>query len=158
MSICTSTHSVWEFWMLCSYLHLLSSTFFKFIYLFIWLCWVLVVASRIFSCGMHTLSCSEYVCAISLRSCPTLCDPMNCSPPGSSAHGILQARILKWVAIPFSRGPSHPRDWTWVSCIVGRRFTIWVTRDVWYQILEGCWTFRSGGRAKALLMMVFELG
>ena len=41
--------------------------------------------------------------------CPTLCDPMNCSPPGSSVHGILQARILEWVVIPFSRGSSWPR-------------------------------------------------
>ena len=46
------------------------------------------------------------------QSCPTLCDPMNCSPPGSSVHGILQARILEWVAIAFSRGSSRPRDGT----------------------------------------------
>ena len=44
------------------------------------------------------------------QSCLTLCDPMNYSPPGSSVHGILQARILEWVAIPFSRGSSQPRD------------------------------------------------
>ena len=49
------------------------------------------------------------------QSCPTLCDPMDCSPLGSSVHGILQARILEWVAISFSRGSSSPRDWTWVS-------------------------------------------
>ena len=47
------------------------------------------------------------------QSCPTLCDPMDCSPSGSSVHGILQARILKGVAIPFSRRSSWPRDWTW---------------------------------------------
>ena len=58
------------------------------------------------------------------QSCPTLCDPMDCSPPGSSAHGISQARILEWVAIPFSRGCTRPRDRTWVSCIAGRFFTI----------------------------------
>ena len=50
------------------------------------------------------------------------------SPPGSSVLGILQARILEWVAIPFSRGPSQPRDQTRASCIVGRFFTIWATR------------------------------
>ena len=50
---------------------------------------------------------------------------MDCSPPGSSDNGILQVRILEWVAIPFSRGSSQPRDWTWVSHIVGRFFTIW---------------------------------
>ena len=51
------------------------------------------------------------------QSCPTLCNSMDCSPPGSSVHGILQARTLEWVAIPFSRGYSWPRDWIWVSCI-----------------------------------------
>ena len=44
------------------------------------------------------------------QSCPTLCDPMDCSPPGSSVHGLLQTRILEWVAIPLSRGSSPPRD------------------------------------------------
>ena len=58
------------------------------------------------------------------QSCPTLCNPMDCSLPGSLVHGILQARILKWVAISFSKGSSRPRDQTQVSCIVGRRFTI----------------------------------
>ena len=53
-----------------------------------------------------------------------LCDPMDCSPPGSSVHGILQARILEWVAIPFSRGSSQPRDRTPVSYIAGRFFTV----------------------------------
>ena len=52
-----------------------------------------------------------------LQSCPTLWDLMNCSPPGSSLHGIFRARILEWVAISFSRGFSQPRDQTWVSCI-----------------------------------------
>ena len=45
---------------------------------------------------------------------------MDCGPPGSSVHGILQARVLEWVAIPFSRGSSQPGDWTKVSCIAGR--------------------------------------
>ena len=52
-----------------------------------------------------------------LSTCPTLCDPIACSPPASSVHGILQARILKWVAIPFSRGSSQPRYQTCVSYI-----------------------------------------
>ena len=59
----------------------------------------------------------------------TLCDPMDCILPGSSVQGIFQARILEWVAISFSRRSSRPRDWTWVSCIVGRHFTIWATRE-----------------------------
>ena len=58
------------------------------------------------------------------QSCLTLCNPMDCSPQGSSVHGILQARILEWVAISFARGSSHPRDRTWVSRTVGRRFNL----------------------------------
>ena len=58
------------------------------------------------------------------QSCPTLCDPMDCSLPGFSVHGILQARILEWVTISFSRGSSRPRDQTRVSCIGGRRFNL----------------------------------
>ena len=57
------------------------------------------------------------------QSCPTLCDPMFCSLPGSSIHGILQASILEWVAISSFRGSSQPRDWTQV-CIAGRFFII----------------------------------
>ena len=58
------------------------------------------------------------------QSCPTLCDPMDCSLPGSSVHGIFQAIVLEWIAISFSRGYSQPRDWTRVSYIVDRRFTV----------------------------------
>ena len=64
------------------------------------------------------------------QSCLTLCDPMDCSLPGFSIHGTFQARILEWVAISFSRRSSWPRDWTWVSCTVSRRFTIWARREV----------------------------
>ena len=70
-------------------------------------------------CCVHTKS---------LQSCPTLCDPIDCSPPGSSVHGILQARILEWVAISFSRGFSRPRDRicvSYISCRDGR----WVTTN-----------------------------
>ena len=55
-------------------------------------------------------------CAMSLQSCVTLCDSTDCSPPGSSAHGFLQARILEWVAMPSSTGSSWPRDQKYVSC------------------------------------------
>ena len=55
---------------------------------------------------------------------------MDCSLPGSSVHGIFQARVLEWVTISFSRRSSQPRIWTRVSRIVGRRFTIWATREV----------------------------
>ena len=59
----------------------------------------------------------------------TLCSPIDCSPPGFSVHGILQARLLKWAAIPFSRRSSQPRDWTWLTCIAGAFFTVWATRE-----------------------------
>ena len=63
------------------------------------------------------------------QSWPTLCDPMDCSLPGSSVHGILQARILEWVAISFSRGSSRLRDQTQISGIARRFFTIWATTE-----------------------------
>ena len=63
------------------------------------------------------------------QSCVILCHPMNCSLPGSSVHGTLQARILEWVAIPFSRWSSEFRDRTWVSSIASRFFTIWAMRE-----------------------------
>ena len=65
----------------------------------------------------------------SLQLCLTLWDPLDYSPPGSSVHGILQARILEWVAMPFSRGSSWPRDQTQVSCIAGRFLIIGTTRE-----------------------------
>ena len=63
------------------------------------------------------------------RLWPTLCDPMDCSLPGFSVHRILQARILEWVAIPFSKGSFQPWDGTLVSCIAGRFFTFCATRE-----------------------------
>ena len=64
-----------------------------------------------------------------VQSCPTLCDPVDCSLPGSSLHGFLQAKILEWVAISFSRGSSWPRDRIWVSHTGGRRFNLWASRE-----------------------------
>ena len=72
------------------------------------------------------------------QSCLTLCHPMDCSPPGSSVHGILWVRILEWVAIPFSRGCSQPRDWTWFSCIADRYFTIWATWEALCELYFQC--------------------
>ena len=68
-----------------------------------------------------------FVCVLVTQSCLTLCDPMDYSLPSSSVHGILQAKILEWVAIPFSRESSQPADQTQVFCIAGRFFTIWTT-------------------------------
>ena len=65
------------------------------------------------------------------QSCLTLCNPMDCSLPGSSVRGLFQARILEWVAISFSRGSSQHRDRTQVSCIAGRFFTSWPWENSW---------------------------
>ena len=64
------------------------------------------------------------------QGCMTLCDPMDCTAPGSSVRGILQARLLEWVAIPFSMRSSWPRDQSQICCIAGKFFTIWATREV----------------------------
>ena len=70
------------------------------------------------------------VCLLSRSVMPNSCDPIDCSLPGSSIHGILQVRILGWVAISFFRGSSWPRNWTQVSCIAVRLFTDWAMRDL----------------------------
>ena len=70
-----------------------------------------------------TISTLWKVCVKVAQSCPTICDPIDCSLPGSSVHGILQVRILEWVAIPFPGGPSQPRDHTQDSHIASRLFT-----------------------------------
>ena len=75
------------------------------------------------------------------QSCLTLCDPVVNSSPASSVHGILQARILEWVANPFPRGSSWPRSWIWVSCIAGRFFTIWAILEAPYTIPKLYWLF-----------------
>ena len=72
---------------------------------------------------------SEVLCVLVTQSCPFLCNPMDCSPSCFPVHGVLQARILQWVAMPSSRGSSWPRDWTWVTFIEGRFFTNWATRE-----------------------------
>ena len=79
------------------------------------------------------------------QPCLTLCHPIDCRPPGSSVHGILQARILAWVAIPFSRGSCQPRDQTQVSCIAGGFFTVWATAMVLPVDTYGCksWTLKK---------------
>ena len=69
------------------------------------------------------------VCVLVPQSRPTLWDPMDCYLPGTSVSGALQARILEWVALPFSKGSSRSRDQTQVSCIAGRCFTVWATRE-----------------------------
>ena len=70
-----------------------------------------------------------YCYCLVTKSSLTLCGPMDCSPPGSSVHGISQGRILEWVAISYSRASSWARDQTHVYCITGRFYTIWATRE-----------------------------
>ena len=65
---------------------------------------------------------SKWWKVLATQLCPILCKPMDCSPPGSSVHGIFKARILEWVAISYAKGPSWPKDWTQVFCTAGRFF------------------------------------
>ena len=91
----------------------------------------------------------HYMCESEVAQlCPTLWDPVDCSPPGSSVHGILQARILEWVAISFSRGFSQSRDRTQVSCIRGKRFNLCATREA----LLHLWISEKDNRAHASKM------
>ena len=111
----------------------------------------LIVLLAVKWAGNIKLSWSEVKWDEVAQLCMTLYNPMDCSLPNFSIHGIFQARILEWVAISFSRGSSQPRDRTWVSCIAaaaaakslqscptlrnpiaGRRFTIWATRELLY--------------------------
>ena len=80
---------------------------------YVWV-WILCV------CIHLSLYCC---CCLVTKSCPTLCDPVDYSPSGSSVHGVLQARILEWIVMSSSGGSSLPGDWTHVSCLAGRFFT-----------------------------------
>ena len=94
-------------------------------------CWFLFHWSVDIALRLVISSCSPHFFFFSfpvIRSCSTLCNTMDCSQPGSSVPEILQARILGWVAICFSRGSYRSRDWTHISCLVGRFFTIWATK------------------------------
>ena len=100
------------------------------------------------------------------QSCPTLCDPMDCSLPGSSVHGIFQARILEWAAISFSRRSSQPRVRTQVFHIVGRWFTIWATREALIKLIKGGWNtsiisltstcWRQGQKGLLLQLLIYH--
>ena len=104
---------------------------------------MLIFLFTIYFFFIHSLPKSEVA-----QSCPTLCDPMDCNLPGFSVHGISQAWILEGVAISFSRGSSPPRDWTRISYIAGRCFTLWATREV-HSLPKGpiklCYT-NTGGK------------
>ena len=93
-------------------------------------------AKVVYCHSIYLTSMQSSVQFSSAQSCPTLCNPMDCRLPRSSVHGIFQAIVLEWIAISFSRGSFQPRDWTWVSRIVDRCFTIWATREVHH---VKCW-------------------
>ena len=90
-----------------------------------------LVKNEIYCKNKYSLKNIYALCvhAKTLQLCPALCDPMDCSLPNSSVRGILQARILEQVAIPFSRGSSRPRNQTQVSCTAGQFSTVWATRE-----------------------------
>ena len=90
-------------------------------------------SESIFSLAKHLQGNVQPLESEVAQSCPTLCNPTDCSLPCSSIHWIFQARVLEWVAVSFSRGSFWPSDWTWVSQIVGRCFTIWATREVFWK-------------------------
>ena len=91
--------------------------------------------------GAH-LNPHQSVKVLVAKSCPSLCDLMDCSLPDSSIHGILQTRILEWIAMTSSRRSSSPRDWTQVSCVSRRFFTLWAAREALNPhsgpIFQGC--------------------
>ena len=89
----------------------------------------------VFSDSISSISTLKKGKVLTTQLCPTLWDPMDWSLPGSSVHGILQARVLEWVTILFSRGLYQPKNWTRVSCTAGRFFTIWATREAPISIL-----------------------
>ena len=97
------------------------------------------IAASYLSSSFSTLRKSLIVfyvpCCAAAQLCLILCNPMDCGPPGSSVHGILQARILDWVAISSSRGSSQPRDCTQVSHLAGGSFTSWATREALLSIV-----------------------
>ena len=114
-------------------------------------------------CSLRAKGCQERpwshtcMCAKLLQSCLTLCDVMDLSPPGSSVHGNLQARILEWSAMPSSRGPSWPRDWThfsYISCIGRRFFTTSATWEAPRSHADQCFSsefFFSGSQTRLLI-------
>ena len=73
--------------------------------------------------------------AVESLSCIQLCDPKDCSPPGSSVHGFLQVRILEWVSISYPRWSSWSRDWTWISCTGRRVLYHWASREAQWDVL-----------------------
>ena len=121
-------------------------------YISVWKIWKMLFYAinqpqmAICECAMPPL----FLCVLCLvtQSCLTLCDPMDCSSPGSSVHGILQARILEWVAYPFSRRSSQPKNQTGVSCTAGGFFISWATRNPHSSYRFVTWWFLGSFRVR----------
>ena len=101
----------------------LSGCFMVCIYVFMIYIYLITYTFKFYYTISHIVKSEKHEC-FSHSVVSDSCNPMDCRPPESSVHEILQARILEWVAIPFFRGSSQLRDPTWVSCITGRFFTI----------------------------------
>ena len=111
----------------------------------------------------HTERCRQHKvcrCCLVAKSCPILCDLMDCSPPGSSVHGIFKARILEWVSISFSRTSSRPRDWTLISCTdrrillpLSHQKVLYSEANIFYRMQEGFPILH----AEAFLLILFTL-
>ena len=101
--------------------------------------YICMAESLCYSSESITALLTGYMCAKLLQLCPTLCNPMDYSLPGSSVHGILQARIMEWDAMPSSRESSQPRDRTQGSSIEDRFFTIWAPREAIRYLFFSFW-------------------
>ena len=97
----------------------------------------------------------RYVWVLVTQSCLTLCDPVDYTLLGSSLHGILQARMMQWVYIPFSRESSWSRDWTQVSCTADRFLSTWATKEAQY-IVEYYSAIKKENMPFAIMLMDLE--
>ena len=99
---------------------------------------ILKVCVRYSGSETYFLLCVS-MCVLVAQSCLTLCNPIDCSPPGSSVHGILQARLLEWVPMPSSRESSPPMGQTQVSLIAGRFFCLSHKESHWNNVVKARW-------------------
>ena len=105
-------------------------------------CYHLSFKILIYYCVLSIFCCKLWVYSLGSVSCSVVSNslwPHACRPPGSSIHGFFQGRILEWIATSYSRESSWPKDQTWVSCISGRFFIIWATKEALFPLLTFDW-------------------